>query len=148
MTPRDQFIQSEMAKIARPGEQVLNTAFMVKTPPMIVQMILAGGLLQFLLTKAYYAVMTNQRVVLIRTSMGLFKPGMVNKGVESFELNTVAQVKTGGFLNNKSMTFKKQDGSLTLRIAPWSKLVSGQKAFLAEVPQRINTRSLPAQATA
>lgn len=147
-TPRDQFIQAEMAKIARPGEQVLNTAFMVKTPPMIVQMILAGGLLQFLLTKAYYAVLTNQRVVLIRTSLGLFKPGMVNKGVESIELGNISQVKTGGFLNNKSMTFKKSDGALTLRIAPWSKLVTGQKAFLQEVPQRINTRSLPAAATA
>lgn len=143
MTPRDQFIQTEMAKIARPGEQVLNTAFMVKSPPLIVQMILAGGLLQFLLTKAYYAVATDQRIVLIRTSLGLFSPGMTNKGVESIELGTVSQIKTGGFLNNKSMTFKKSDGNLTLRIAPWSKLVTGQKAFLTDVPQRAAMKALP-----
>lgn len=130
-----------------PGEQVLHFSFMVRRPGLLVQMLLVGGLLLFLLTKAYYVVLTNRRMILIRTKQGMFSPQMVNMGVEQWDVTQIARCTTSGLLNNRSMTFHFRDGKKqTLRISPWFRLVSGTKAFFEQVPNLINSGQLAAGA--
>lgn len=132
-----------------PGEQVLHTAYMAKQPGLFWQIMCLGGLLVFLLTKAYYVALTNRRLILIRTKMGFFRPKMANVGVEQFDMAQIAKCTTSGLLNNRSMTFVFQNGARqTLRIAPWAKFVSGNKAFLEQVPQLISSPQLMAGAQA
>lgn len=149
MTERDQFIQNEVSPMLESGERILFTAYMVKQPGLIWQILLVGGLLLFLMTKAYYVAVTNRRIILIRTKQGMFKPKMVNVGREEISLSTIQKVTTSGFANNRSMTFHQTDGKRrTLRIAPWSKLVTGQKDFLEKVPQAVSGGTIAAAAAA
>ncbi len=147
MNERDQFIQSQVTPMLMPGEQVLHTAYMVRQPGLLWQILLLGGLLLVLMTKAYYAVFTNRRLILIRTSQGFFKPKMTNIGVEQYDVSQMTKCTTSGFANNRSMTFLFRDGSKqTLRIAPWVKFVSGNKAFLEGVPALVGSPQLAAGA--
>lgn len=144
MSKADDFIQSQLPAILQPGEQVVSTAVVVRAPGILLTALLLGGLIAFLMTKAYYAVQTDRRVILIRTSMGLFGPGYENKGIEEIPLQGLREIKIGGFLNNRSMTFVDASGNKnTVRIAPWSKTVAGQKAFFEGLPAMINNRQLP-----
>lgn len=130
-----------------PGERVLHTAFMVRQPGLLVQILLAGGLLLFLLTKAYYVVLTDRRLLVMRTKQGMFKPAMMNLGVEQFDVTQIASCTTSGFANNRSMTFHMRNGpKQTLRIAPWFTIVSGTKAFFEQVPQLLSSGQLAAGA--
>lgn len=132
-----------------PGERVLHTAFMARQPGLLWQILLVGGLLLFLMTKAYYAVFTDRRLILLRTKQGFFSPQMVNMGIESFDATQMTKCTVSGIANNRSMTFHFRDGSKqTLRISPWLKLVSGTKAFFEQVPQLINSGQLAAGAQA
>lgn len=136
-TPHDMFIETEVGPMLEPDEKILHMAYMVKSPGLLVQLLLIGGLLLFLMTKAYYVVVTNKKMIIIRTKQGFFKPAMQNIGVEEIPLSEITQVTTSGIANNRSMSFHKTDGSkLTLRIAPWSKLVTGNKAMLEEFPDQ------------
>jgi hypothetical protein len=121
-------------------------ASILRAPGILMQALLLGPLLAFILTKAYFAVVTSHgRLVLIRTSMGMFSWKRVNLGVEEIPLAQCQQVTTSGLLNNRSITFHFPNGhKQTFRIAPWSKMISGQKAFLDQVPNLINQRQLPA----
>ena len=149
MTERDQFIRNEVTPMLQSDERILFTAYMVKQPGLIWQILLVGGLLLFLMTKAYYVAVTNRRIILIRTKQGMFKPAMVNVDVEEIQLSTVSKVTTSGIANNRSMTFHLTDGQRrTLRIAPWSKLVTGQKQFLEEVPKSVSNGMITAAAAA
>jgi hypothetical protein len=149
VTERDQFIQSQVGPQLMPGEQVLHTAFMARQPGLLMQLLLVGGLLLFLMTKAYYAVLTDRRLILLRTKQGFFKPQMVNMGIEQYEVAQMTKCTVSGIANNRSMTFHFRDGTKqTLRIAPWLKLVSGTKAFFEQVPQLINSGQLAAGAQA
>ncbi len=149
MTPRDQFIQQEVGPMLQPGEQVVHQAFMVKQPGLLWQILLIGGLLLFLLTKAYYVVCTDRRLILIRTKMGMFSPKMVNIGVEEIPLIQIAKCSVSGIANNRSMAFHYSDGNKrTLRISPWFKTVTGQGAFFEQIPNLINSGQLHASASA
>jgi hypothetical protein len=143
LNERDQYIQSQVGPMLAPGERVLHTAFMVRQPGLIWQILLVGGLLLFLMTKAYYVVLTDRRMILVRTKMGFFKPAMANLGVEQWDVAQMSQCTTSGFANNRSMTFHFRDGSKqTLRISPWNGTVTGTKAFLDEVPKLVGSPQL------
>ena len=71
MTP-DQYLQSQLMPMLQPGEQVLHTAYMRRQPGLLVQLLFIGGLLLFLITSAYFVVLTNRRVILIRTKMSFW----------------------------------------------------------------------------
>ena len=149
MTVRDDFIQSQVTPLLRPGERVLHTAFMARQPGLLWQILLVGGLLLFLMTKAYYAVFTDRRLILLRTKQGFFSPQMVNMGTEEYDVAQMTRCTVSGFANNRSMTFHFRDGTKqTLRISPWLKLVSGTKAFFEQVPDLINSGQLAAAAQA
>jgi hypothetical protein len=141
ITAQDQYLQGQLPQILVPGEQVLHTAYMRRAPGLLMQILLLGGLLTLLMTKAYYAALTNRRLILVRTKMGFWsgKPQPENLGVESIDVQAMKSVSVSGFANNKSMTFHMQDGKKhTLRISPWFKWVAGTKAFYDDVPNLIN----------
>lgn len=129
MSDHDRYIHEQVNPMLEAGERIKWTAHLMKAPPLWVQVIF-NGLVMLFLIKPYLAAVTNRRIILIRTSHGFAKPKMINKGVEEIRWNAVGELKVGGFANNRSLTFKMNDGTKrTLRIGPWSKFVSGQKGF-------------------
>jgi hypothetical protein len=144
----DEYLQTQLQSILQPGEQVLHTAYMRRQPGLLVQMFFF--LIAFLLTKAYFAVLTNRRLIFIRTKMGAWT-GVQNKnlGVEQYDVRALTKCDVGGIANNKSMTFHFSNGpAQTLRISPWFKSVKGTGAFHDQVPALINSGQLQQMATA
>ena len=138
MSPQDQYLQTQLPSILQPGESVVHTAYMRRQPGLLMQLLLVGGLLLFLMTKAYFAVLTNRRLILIRSKMSFWTggPKPMNLGVESIDLRSIQKVTVDGFANNRSMTFHLEGGKKeTLRISPWFKQIAGTKAFFEEVPK-------------
>jgi hypothetical protein len=138
----DEYLQSQIGPMLMPGEQVLQSAYMRRQPGLAAQMFLVGGLLLFLITKAYFAVVTNRRLILIRTKMGFWGggPKQMNLGVEQYDVRAFSGCTTSGFANNRSMTFAFHQGeAMTLRISPWGKKIAGTAQFLEQVPQMITS---------
>ncbi len=145
MTPQDQYLQSQLPQILRPGEQVLHTAYMRRQPGILMQLLFVGGLLLFLITKAFFVVLTNQRIILIRTKMGFWTggPKPLNLGIEEYDVRGLQQVTTSGFAANRSMTFHFADGKkMTLRLYPGFKQIAGTRAFFDQVPQLVASGQL------
>ncbi|MBA3541643.1 MAG: hypothetical protein H0T79_18660, partial [Deltaproteobacteria bacterium] len=141
----DEYLQSQLAAILQPGEQVLHSAYMRRQPGLAMQLLLVGGLLLFIITKAYFAVLTNRRLILVRTKMGFWSggPKQMNLGIEQFDVRNIKGCTTSGIANNRSMTFLMHQGpSETLRISPWNKKVVGTAQFLEQVPQLIGSGQL------
>lgn len=143
----DEYLQTQLQSILQPGEQVLHTAYMRRQPGILVQSLFF--LIAFLLTKAYFAVLTNRRLLLIRTKMGAWTGVQnTNLGVEQWDVRTLTKCSVGGIANNKSMTFSFSNGpAQTLRISPWFKSVKGTGAFHDQVPGLINSGQLQQMAT-
>lgn len=145
MTPQDQYLQSQLPHVLQPGEHVLHAAYMRRQPGLLMQLLLVGGLLLFLMTKAYFVVLTNRRLILIRTKMSAWSggPKPMNLGLEEHDVRAIQKVTVSGFANNRSMTFHMADGSKqTLRISPWFKQISGTKAFFEGVPTLVASGQL------
>jgi hypothetical protein len=145
MSKQDDYLQSQLQQILQPGEQVLHAAYMRRQPGLLMQMLLVGGLLLFMMTKAYFAVLTNRRLIFIRTKMSFWTggPKEMNLGVEQYDATQIKNVTVSGLLNNRSMTFHMADGSKqTLRISPWFKQISGTKAFFEQVPTLVTSGQL------
>ncbi|MDX2093943.1 MAG: hypothetical protein SFX73_39280 [Kofleriaceae bacterium] len=141
----DEYLYAQVQPLLQPGEQVLQTAYMRRQPGLLMQMLLVGGLLLFLMTKAYFAVLTNRRLIFIRTKMGFWKggPQQQNLGIEQYDVRALTKCTTSGIANNRSMTFHMSNGpAQTLRISPWFKQIRGTKDFLEQVPNLINSGQL------
>jgi hypothetical protein len=145
MNPNDQYVMSQVGPMLGQGEQVLFMSTMRRAPGLLMQILLFGGLLGYLMTTFYYVVLTNQRMILIRTKMGMFSfgtPSHVNLGVEQWDARSIQKVTISGIANNRSMTFHMPNGKQTLRISPWMKAISGTKDFFEKVPLFINSGQL------
>jgi len=145
MSQQDDYLRSQLQQILQPGEQVLHTAYMRRQPGLLMQILLVGGLLLFILTKAYFAVLTNRRLILIRTKMSFWSggPQSMNLGVEEHDVRQIQKVTVSGFANNRSMTFHMANGpKQTLRISPWYTKVAGTKAFFEQVPPLVASGQL------
>lgn len=139
----DDFIDSQLPSLLQAGERPLYRANVTRAPGLFWRMVLSGGLLVFLMTKACFAVVTDRRLILIRTRLGFFGPKAMNLGIEEVPLSSIAKVTTSGLLDNRSITFHKTDGqSDTVRVAPWFEFVDQQSAFSNEMPQRVTTKQL------
>ena len=143
MTERDQYTQQQIASVLVPGEQVRNMAIIRKMPGLMVQIALSiccGYVVIAMLTKHYYAVLTDRRLILVQTGMGFFNTKLENRGVTSIDLSQVQRVTEGGFLNNKAFTLHMADGTTDeYRVSPWSKAMEGQARWLDDIK---NVRSL------
>jgi hypothetical protein len=144
MAKHDDFIDGELAGILEEGETVLHKAHIIKAPGILMQALLMGPLLSFLMTKAYFAAWTNKRLIIITTKKGFFGPKNLNLGVESIPAGDIQEVKTSGLLNNRSMTFIIDGKKRTWRIAPWYKGVTGQGDFFKQVPALASGKQLNA----
>jgi hypothetical protein len=144
MTPLDQYIQSQVGPMLQPGEQIYHCSTMRRQPGLLMQILLVGGLLLMLMTKVYFVVLTNRRLILIRTKGSFWSgtPKPLNLGVEQYDVSAFKKVTTSGFANNRSMTFHSDAGKMKLRISPWLKSVSGTKNFFEQVPNLINSGQL------
>ncbi|HET7503322.1 MAG TPA: hypothetical protein VFK02_20015 [Kofleriaceae bacterium] len=141
----DEYLQSQIMPMLQPDERVLYSAYMRRQPGLLMQIFLVGGLLLFLITKAYYVVLTSRRMILIRTKMSFWTggPAQLNLGVEQWDVRNLKGCTTSGFANNRSMTFTMHQGpSQTLRISPWGKKVQGTRDFLEKVPSLIASGQL------
>ena len=128
-TEHDAFILAQVESMLEPGEQVLYTAHLIKAPPLWVQM-LFSGLIMLLFIHPFLVACTNRRLILFKTKNGFIKPKMLNLGTEEILWANVQKIDIGGIANNRSLKFNFSDGTnRTLRIGPWAKFVSGQKAF-------------------
>lgn len=143
----DEYLQSQVMPLLQPGEQVLYTAYMRRQPGILMQVLFVGGLLLWAITKAYFVVLTNRRVILIRTKMSGWSggPKQMNLGLEQWDARNLKQVTTSGFANNRSMTFHFHQGpAQTLRISPWGNKL-GSQAFLDMVPNLVASGQLQQQ---
>jgi hypothetical protein len=141
----DEYLHSQIMPLLQPGEQVLQSAYMRRQPGLAMQMLVVGGLLLFLITKAYFVVLTNRRIILIRTKMSFWSggPKQMNLEVEQWDIRNVRGATTSGIANNKSMTFQMVQGpAQTLRISPWGKKIAGTAQFLEQVPNILNSGQL------
>ncbi|MEO8797099.1 MAG: hypothetical protein ABI551_04370 [Polyangiaceae bacterium] len=147
MNPNEQYVMSQVGPTLQPGEQVLFIAQVRRQPGLLMQLLLVGGLLLFAMTKHYFAVLTNRRVIFIRTKVGFWSFSgtgqLVNLGIEEWDVRNIQKVTTSGFANNKSMTFELADkGKQTIRVSPWIKALPGTKAFLEQAPNMLNSGQL------
>jgi hypothetical protein len=145
MSQQDEYLHSQLGQIIQPGEQVLHAAYMRRQPGLLMQILLVGGLLLFLMTKAYFAVLTNRRLIFIRTEMSFWTggPKLLNLGLEEHDVRAIQKVTVSGFANNRSMTFHMANGpAMTLRISPWFKQIAGTKAFFEQVPNLVSSGQL------
>jgi hypothetical protein len=149
VSKQDEYLMSQLHPLLQPGEHVLHAAYMRRQPGLLMQLLLVGGLLLFLMTKAYFAVLTDRRLILIRTKMSFWSggPKLMNLGVEQYDVRQIRKVGISGFANNRSLTFEMADGTKqTLRISPWFKQITGTKAFFEQVPDLLSSGQLAAGA--
>ena len=126
----DEFLNDEFDKIKQPGEQILGTGLGWFGPGIWAQVLLLGGLAAFLLMKFHYAILTNRRLILIRTQSGLLKIKKENHGVESLPAAGLAEVELRGKLNQRRILLKGHDGATRVfRMNTIAPQVSGQKQF-------------------
>ncbi len=147
MNPNEQYVMSQVGPMLQPDEQVLFIAQVRRQPGLLMQLLLVGGLLLFAMTKHYFAVLTNRRVIFIRTKVGFWSFSgtgqLVNLGIEEWDVRNIKKVTTSGFANNKSMTFELADkGKQTIRVSPWIKSLPGTKTFLEQTPNMLNSGQL------
>src|SRR5262245_62471076 len=100
---------SQVGPMLGQGEQVLFMSTMRRQPGLLMQILLIGGVLLFLMTKVYFVALTNRRMILIRTKTGFWSltgtPKHMNLGIEEWDARSIVKVTTSGFANNRSMTF-------------------------------------------
>lgn len=117
MTATDDYIREQVQPLLRSGEQLLHTAYLVK---------MGGGVIGAMRAKASFAAVTDQRLILIKTRVGAFRPLLENRGVESIERANIKAAAVSG----SGLTVELEDGSRLTTSAASSRHVSGQKEFL------------------
>ncbi len=136
MAKHDEYVKAEMAKILRPGETVAGTAVGWSGPGVWAQALLLGPLFSWLVMKFFYAVLTDQRLVLMRTKMGFFGLKKSVTGTESLERGDIAGIDHRGGMNQRRLVVRLRSGSTrVLRFNTIAKFVSGQKEFCPKAEQ-------------
>jgi hypothetical protein len=140
----DEYLQSQIGPMLQPGEQVMQSAYMRRQPGLVMQMLLVGGLLLFLITKAYFVVLTNRRLILIRTKMKFLSggPQQLNLELEQHDVRNLKGCTTSGIANNRSMTFSSTRAGSTRCGSRHGKADLGTAQFLEQVPQMITSGQL------
>lgn len=117
MTTTDEYIREQVQPLLRSGEQLLHTGYLVT---------MGSGLVGAMRAKASFAAVTDQRLILIKTRVGAFRPLLENRGVDSIERGNIK----GAIVYGSGLTIELEDGSKLTTSARRSRHVSGQKDFL------------------
>ncbi len=132
-TKYDQFIHEELRGILEPGEPVVRAALVWRGPSALVTVLLFGAI-GMLLWRHYCAVATDRRIILIRIKMGFISLRRVNFGVESIFYEQVESLRPYGFLNQKSLGLRTNDGRRDrLRLQTAQRAVTGSGEFIPSV---------------
>jgi hypothetical protein len=122
-TEADQFVFAQVYPLLQPGEQIVCCAYL--TPA-------TGPLEWYVVTAsktAAFAALTNQRLLLIQTRFGAFKPLLENHGVVS-----LAYPEINGVIVRASLMIEQRNGQvLQYQVNTLSKAISTQKAFFQQI---------------
>ena len=113
MTQHEQYVSSIVTPALRPGEQVLAVGVMYYDLPVVARVLLVFVTMwiRVLMIKHYFAVATNQRLILIRTKQTWFTPKMMNLGVETIEYADIASIQPGFEPAAKKLIIKTKNGA-------------------------------------
>ncbi|MDQ6829829.1 MAG: DUF4339 domain-containing protein [Gemmatimonadota bacterium] len=89
----------------------------------------------------FFAVATDRRLFLMQTKVGWLSLQAINLGLAEIRYDAIAQVTTGGTLNQRTTTLAMKDGSsVMLRLNAMGRVMSGQQQFQERFPQLVNQR--------
>ena len=123
-TEGDRFIAGQVAAQLRPRERVTHQAYTMSADvePALINIGVKG----------FFAALTDQRLILVETRVGPFRPRLENRGVESIERAAIVR----GERRNRTVHVSTRDGSSrSLVVEVPSKRFSNQVRFLCEVPR-------------
>jgi len=111
MSNLKQFALDNVKNELRDGEEVLFTGFMYKEVPKWMRVF---NVLRAYKLKHYFAIGTNQRLILVKTKITSMKgdPKELNLGVSSIEYCHVVDFKKGKWLNSRQNYFTLRDGTM------------------------------------
>jgi hypothetical protein len=134
-TEGDRFIAQTVGPLLRPGEQVQHQAYGQKER--------AEGVVAAARNVGLFGVLTNQRLIFVKTKIGAFKPVLENHGVDEVPREAIVDAVEDDYL----VTFMLHDGTArTLLVPPQEKHFSNQRAFIRDVPRILgNARQVEAQ---
>ena len=132
-TDLDRWVAEEAEKLLEAGEQLQHQAYGLDR-----EVTSAVGAA---VSNAAYAVLTNRRLLFIKTRVGAFGPLKDNRGVEEYRREAVSEV----FADERHLEFVFHDGSLRHFYVEWSeRKLSNQRRFLRDVPRLLSMQAEPA----
>jgi hypothetical protein len=127
----DRFVAMQTMPLLRPGEQVQHQAYGVDRD-------MSEGGVASLSAQGVFGVLTDQRLILIRTRLGALWVLLENRGVESIERSSIVNVREKGDL----LTFDLVGGGERyIHVKLGARGVSNQLAFLRDVPRLLAPRA-------
>jgi len=123
-TSTDRYIDAQVRPLLRAGERVQHQAYGFDR--------VITGMTAGFAAKGYYAVLTDQRLILINTRIGALRPILENRGVGSLERSVIHEVVR---VDERTMHIRLSDGSYCTLHVVASRHLSNQDAFLASVPR-------------
>ncbi|GAB4499743.1 MAG: hypothetical protein OHK003_16890 [Anaerolineales bacterium] len=125
----DEFIHKELAPHLGPGEGIDLTGFLYTKS--LSRVVLSGGL-SLIGDGYFFAALTQKRMFIIVTEMGLSSLKMENKGLSDIPYSEIKSIKPSGFLNQKMIAIELKDGrTLVFRLNTLAThYASGQKQFI------------------
>jgi hypothetical protein len=122
-TEADHFVFAQLYPLLQPGEQIMCCAYLMPAPGAIEPSFVAASKM------AAFAALTNQRLFLIQTRIGAFKPLLENDGVRS-----LAYPEINGVLVSSGLMIEQRDGQiLEYQLNTLSKAISTQRAFFQQM---------------
>ena len=125
-TEADRFVQEQVAPLLVQGERVQHQAYTLDRD------VRDAGPLRAAKAGARFAVLTNQRLHLIKTRVGAFKIRLENQGVESIDRSGIRGVVVDDIF---VILIAHGDGQVLPLFVPEDRKLSNQRAFLRDVPR-------------
>jgi hypothetical protein len=130
-TKGDLFVANQATALLAPGERVQHQAYALDRQ-------LTGSIVSAGTAKAYFAILTDRRLILIRTRVGAFAPLLENRGVEEISRDEIV----GASVDDSLITISLRDGTWrSLWIPVSERHFSSQRAFRRDVPRLLDTQT-------
>jgi hypothetical protein len=126
-TASDRFVFEQVSKLLLPGESVQHQAYALDRSTA------SGSLFAAATARGFFAALTSQRLLLIKTRVGAFAPLLENHGVEVIARDDIRDMSSEG----DALTFHLHDGSVRALVVQNTRKLSNQRAFLRDVPRLV-----------
>jgi hypothetical protein len=128
MNKYEQFIQQEIQSVLKPNDSVEALGFLYNKSLLGMVMF---GIISFAGDGYFFAVATQQQLLLIETEMGFSALKTVNKKLTQVPYDQIEAIKIGGFFNQKTIMLKLKTGkAMRFRLNVLASFVPGQKRFI------------------